>query len=55
MQTLSPWGIEVQKKKGEVAANVGSDPTPTGSKPVVLPLHQFAICGGCNPGIPEEN
>lgn len=26
-----------------VAANAGYDPTPTGSKPVVLPLHQSAI------------
>ena len=29
--------------KEKVAANAGYDPAPTGSKPVVLPLHQSAI------------
>ena len=29
-----------------LAANAGYDPTPTGSKPVVLPLHQSAVCAG---------
>ncbi len=29
-----------------LAANAGYDPTPTGSKPVVLPLHQSAVLPG---------
>ena len=29
-----------------MVVNVGDDPTPTGSKPVVLPLHQSTIVTG---------
>ena len=34
------------RQQNTLAANNGTDPFPKGSKPFVLPLHQFAMWGG---------
>ena len=44
---LDPWGflrkeVVLENEKHKLAANAGYDPTPQGSKPCVLPLHQSA-------------
>lgn len=46
-----PSDFQLSLRPRILAANVGFDPTPTGSKPVVLPLHQFAmeLPGGFEP------